>query len=26
LVNHKHNVGAKVENRREVIEALLYKL
>lgn len=26
LVNHKYNVGAKVENRREVIEALLYKL
>ena len=25
LINHKYNVGAKVENRREVIEALLYK-
>ena len=25
LINHKYNVGAKVSNRRQVIEALLYK-
>lgn len=25
LINHKYNVGAKVSNRRQVVEALLYK-
>jgi hypothetical protein len=25
LIKHKYNVGAKVENRRTITEALLYK-